>query len=199
MKVMLRILAVMIIAGAIMSALSLTGIVKTARRQAVPRVTAATMTLADADVAVEEMDRRRQEWIHAELERQRKAASVAALTAYMEQAHFLPQITAMASLMVDLGDSYQVDARLCAVTISAEASGGRGSDNLFGSMAGAVGNYEAQVYWYFQRVHDIGEQYGRVGDNYWLAWYWHGGGSAGADHDFYAGNVAATVNTIERR
>lgn len=127
----------------------------------------------------------------------RRAVAVESLASYMRQAGFLPELVNMAPLMVELGEVHGVDPRLCAVTITAESSGGRGSYNLFGSLAGACGDLETQVRWYFRRVQEIGVQYGYTGDNWRLAWYWYGGGSSmGGKAESYADNVAGTVQTI---
>ncbi len=91
-------------------------------------------------------------------------------------------------LMVDEGYEHGIDARLCAVTCIEESSG-RG--NLFGSLYGHPDGYEAQVRWYFDQVVRNGYT-----DTWRAAWFWHGGGSEGADHSFYADNVTRQVEGI---
>lgn len=183
-------------------------------RVAAPRVSPATPIIhemvteptynGDGSVATpgaippsETMDAQRMAYIADTIVARSRQPKVDYLRSYMMQAGFLPELVDMAPLMVELGEVHGVDARLCCVTITAESSGGRGSYNLFGSLAGACGDLETQVRWYFRRVQEIGQQYGYVGDNWHLAWFWYGGGSSmGGDAESYADNVAGTVQTI---
>lgn len=93
-------------------------------------------------------------------------------------------------LMVDEGYEHGVDPRLCAVTCIEESSG---HGNLFGALGCSIGScdYETQVRWYYDQVIRNGYT-----DTWTAAWYWHGGGSQGEEHSFYADNVARQVMGI---
>lgn len=114
------------------------------------------------------------------------------ITAYMISHNHVPGLIDLVPLMVDLGGQTGTDCRLCPVTLNEESSGGRRSHNLFGALGSSIGScgYEEQVRWYFRRLSEIG------GDVWYQAWYWHGGGSQGADHSSYADNITRVVQAI---
>ncbi len=120
------------------------------------------------------------------------------LTAYMTGHHHVQELVDLVPLMVDLGEQTGVDCRLCPATLNEESSGGRGSHNLFGALGSDIGGcgYEAQVRWYFGRLAEISASRGFAGDVWYLAWFWHGGGSPGPDHSSYADNITRVVQAI---
>lgn len=124
---------------------------------------------------------------------------VTRITTYMQNATCSPRLIDLVPLMVDLGKQTNMDCRLCAVTAKEESSGGQRSYDLFGTKGhSSIGDasWETQVRWYFDRIKQISDKYGWCGNVYSLAWFWHGGGSQGTNHDFYAGNITQAVQNI---
>lgn len=143
------------------------------------------------------------QWIYEYLERTEQARQQVSLenriTTYMQKTTCSPDLIALVPLMVDLGEQTSMDCRLCAVTAKEESSGGLGSYDLFGTKGySSIGgtDWETQVRWYFSRIKQISDEHGWGGDVYSIAWFWHGGGSQGTNHDFYAGNITRAVQNI---